>query len=86
MQEKDHFSVMCYSKSVRNVNECDTMHSFFLNTIDNSPDSKCWTMQISVNQVDLQFKLDTGAKVTVITYKALGSPKINQPVKKSLAD
>ena len=42
-------------------------------------------MQISVNQVNLQFKLDTGAEVTAITeqaYKALGSPKTNQPVKK----
>ena len=84
-KRKGHFSVMCYSKSVQNVTECDTMDSFFLNTIDNSPNSKCWTMQISVNQVNLQFKLDTGAEVTAITeqaYKALGSPKTNQPVKK----
>ena len=38
-----------------------------------------------MNQVDLRFKLDTGAEVTAITeqaYKALGSPKISQPVKK----
>ena len=48
-KRKGHFSVMCYSKSVQNVTECDTMDSFFLNTIDNSPNSKCWTMQISVN-------------------------------------
>ena len=48
-KRKGHFSVMCYSKSVQNVTECDTMDSFFLNTIDNSPNSKCWTMQISMN-------------------------------------
>ena len=84
-KRKGHFSVMCYSKSVQNVTECDTMDSFFLNTIHNSPNSKCWTMQISVNQVNLQFKLDTGSEVTAIieqAYKALGSPKTNQPVKK----
>ena len=37
-----------------------------------------------MNDVDLQFKLDTGAEVTAISekaYKALGSPKTNQPVK-----
>ena len=42
-------------------------------------------MQISVNQVNLHFKLDTGAEVTAISekaYKALGSPKTTQPVKK----
>ena len=80
-KKKGHFSVMCYSKSVQNVIESDTMDS----SIDNLPSSKCWTMQILVNQVDLRFKLDTGAEVTAITeqaYKALGSPKINHPVKK----
>ena len=38
-----------------------------------------------MNQVDLYFKLDTGAEVTAISkkgFKALGSPKIEQPVRK----
>lgn len=84
-KKKGHFSVMCYTKPVQNVTESDTMDTFYLNTVDNSPDSKSWTMQISVNQVDLLFKLDTEAEVTAITekaYQALGSPKTTQPVKK----
>ena len=80
-----HFSVMCYTKSVKNIAENETIDSFYLSTIDDSQDSKSWTTQITVNQVDLYFKLDTGAEVTAISekaFKALGSPKIEQPVKK----
>ena len=85
MQEKGHFSIMCYTKAVQKVTEGNTLDSFYLNTIDDSPDSKCWTMQISVNQVNLHFKLDTGVEVTAISekaYKALSSSKTTQPVKK----
>ena len=85
-KKKGHFSIMCYTKAVQKVTEGNTLDSFYLNTIDDSPGSKCWTMQkISVNQVNLHFKLDTGAEVTAISekaYKALGSPKTTQPVKK----
>ena len=41
-------------------------------------------MQISVNHVDLHFKLDTGAEVAGISekaYKGLGLAKTTQPVK-----
>ena len=76
---------MCYTKSVQNIAENETIDSFYLSTIDDSQDSKSWNTQITVNQVDLYFKLDTGAEVTAISekaFKTLGSPKIEQPVKK----
>ena len=83
-KKKGHFSIMCYTKAIQKVTKGNTLNSFYLNTVDDSPDSKCWTMQISVNQVNLHFKMDTGVEVTAISekaYKALGSPKTTQPVK-----
>ena len=85
-KKKGHFSVVCHTKPVQNVSETNqSLDSFFLNTVDGAQDSKSWTTQVSMNQVNLHFKLDTGAEVTAISekaFKALGSPQVQQPTKK----
>ena len=42
-KKKGHFSAMCHTKSVQSVTESDALDSFYLNTVVNAPDSKCWT-------------------------------------------
>lgn len=77
---------MCFTKSVQEISQNElTLDSFYLNTVEDSQDSKSWTTQVTVNQVVLNFKLDTGAEVTAISeqaFKSLGSPELQQPVKK----
>ena len=65
---------MCYTKSVQNIAENETIDSFYLSTIDDSQDGKSWTTQITVNQVDLYFKLDTGVEVTAICLQPDAKP------------
>jgi len=64
--------------------DSSALDSFFLNTVEDSLNSKYWTATIDVNGLEVSFKLDTGAEVTAITEKSLelvGSPKLNQPTR-----
>ena len=69
---KGHFSSQCFSKSVASVNssspssetEYDTA---YLNAVTSGSNAKTWTCEIMVDGQNVPFKIDTGAKVTVIT-------------------
>ena len=72
-KKKGHFKVCCRSKASVNQLSADTPKEgdAFLGTIDTVTDStKSWTTDILLNGQMLQFKVDTGADVTVIPVKS----------------
>ncbi|NRA93585.1 MAG: reverse transcriptase family protein [Psychroserpens sp.] len=79
----NHFEVVCRSKNRyrprpntnRNINEIyeeaeeqfDPYEEFFLNAIDNNLSKDPWRVSVLLNSEDVNFKIDTGADVTVIS-------------------
>ena len=74
---------MC--KTIPNVSELNTectstsdeSDDFFLFTVDNMPSksSDAWTVDLTVNDIPMQFKIDTGADVTAIPPKEFSKLK-----------
>ena len=61
-----HFAKCCATnKSVRSVTIDEEQNKGFLGTIDNK--CKAWTKKFCINNKELNFKIDTGADVTVIS-------------------
>jgi predicted aspartyl protease len=62
-----HFA-KCFAtnKSVRSVTIDEEQNKGFLGTIDNTF-NKAWTKKLCINNKKLNFKIDTGADVTVIS-------------------
>jgi hypothetical protein len=61
-----HFTKCCATnKSVRSVTIDEEQNKGFLGTIDNK--CKAWTKKFCINNKELNFKIDTGADVTVIS-------------------
>ena len=81
---KGHYSSQCFSKTVATVNTTElNLDTAFLGTVRANPGS-LWTTKLLLNQVEISFKLDTGAEVTAIseeTYRRLGRPELQQPSK-----
>ena len=64
-----HFAKCCATnKSVRSVTIDEEQNEGFLGTIDNKF-NKDWTKKFCINNKELNFKIDTGADVTVISDK-----------------
>ena len=62
-----HFAKCCATnKSVRSVTIDEEQNKGFLGTIDNKF-NKAWTKKFCINNKELNFKIDTGADVTVIS-------------------
>ena len=61
-----HFAKCCATnKSVRSDTIDEEQNEGFLGTIDNKF-NKAWTKKLCINNKELNFKIDTGADVTVI--------------------
>ena len=61
----EHFAKCATNKSVRSVTIDEEQNKGFLGTIDNK--CKAWTKKFCINNKELNFKIDTGADVTVIS-------------------
>ena len=62
-----HFAKSCATKkSVRSATIDEEQNEGFLGTIDNKF-NKAWTKKLCINNKELNFKIDTGADVTVIS-------------------
>ena len=88
-KHKGHFAVQCRSKSVAEVGDIPLSEQeyddiAYLNTLG-SQDANYWTCGIQVNGQYVNFKVDTGAKVTVISEdasRALGLDTLQPSTKK----
>ena len=71
-QKKGHFQKMCRTKKVETVStgeeSCDQV---FLGAVESSGES--WKVTLFLNKIPIQFKIDTGAEVSVIP-EALSKP------------
>ena len=80
-KKKGHYEVVCRSaKVIGAVQEEDFL---FLGGISSSEKENPWVTTVKLNQSEIQFKIDTGADVTIIpesTYKTL---KIKPDIKES---
>jgi len=67
--------------------DTSTLHSFFLDTVEDLHNSTYWTATIFINGSAISFKLDTVAEVTAITEQTLellGSPNLSPTHQKTL--
>ena len=88
-KHKGHFAAHCRSKSVAEVTDTPMPEQEFddfayLSTLS-SRDDNVWTCDIQVNGQNVNFKVDTGAEVTVISEdvsKTLGLEALQPPTKK----
>ena len=74
-----------FERSQEVLSKGDTK-AFYLGTIgdDSAVFPKSWNVQLLVDNKEVSFKLDTGAKVTAITeqsYQSIGSPCLQKPQK-----
>ena len=84
--KRGHYERLCRTKSVAEVHGPEPPDDFaYLNTIG-SGQSAMWTVTVSVNGQPTQFKVDTGAEVTVISSAASAQLGITdpQPARKQL--
>ena len=78
MSQKGHYNAQCRTKPISEVSSEMILEEAFLDTISNCQMSS-WFANISVLSRTIQFKLDTGAKVTAISQKTYN----NLPLKKA---
>ena len=74
-QKKGHFQKMCKIKKVEAVSTEGNSEQVFLGAIE-SFSGKAWKVTLFVNDIPIQFKIDTGAEVSVIP-EALSEPFSN---------
>ena len=80
-QRKGHYGSQCFSKNMSEIatTESDAEGSIwdtaFLDTVSNSGE-KTWLISIKVQNIDVKFKLDTGAEVTAISEETFQLLKI----------
>ena len=79
-----HFQSVCRSTAKVGKVHLNSPHvgEAFLGTLTkqgDNPNSSPWAVTVSLNRKPTQFKIDTGAELSVILYKAhreIGSPKL----------
>ncbi len=79
--KQGHFSLQCFSKVPAKLSAVDYT---FLDAVVNGEkkDTLSWMTIITLEQQEVDFKVDTGAAVTVITeqtYQKLGTPPLSRP-------
>ena len=89
--KKGHYQSVCRSKEVNTIElDCSTLDSDnnFLGAVEtNTADKPTWSVTVSINSIDVNFKIDTGADVTVIpksVFKKLNGVEL-QPCCRSLS-
>ena len=89
--KKGHYQSVCRSKGVNTIElDSSTLDSDnnFLGAVEtNTADKPTWSVTVSINSVDVNFKIDTGADVTVIpesVFKKLNGVEL-QPCSRSLS-
>ena len=76
--QKGHYSAQCFSKRVAEVEGESLLGSAYLDSLGSNQTTQ-WTATVKLNDRKIDFKLDTGAKVTVIsteTHKQLQNPRL----------
>ena len=81
--KKGHYGSQCFTKSLAEVESKSALDTAFLGAITNN-ETPIWRVELSLNQQNVEFKLDTGAAVTAIsqeTYKYLRKHQLTSPRK-----
>ena len=83
--KKGHYASCCFSKEVSLLREDDNLKSeeVFLGSLESQGETQ-WHTTVSLNEKNVKFKLDTGAKVTAIseaTFSSLPNTKLKTPSK-----
>ena len=90
-----HFQVVCQTRTVKVVSAEDSDDNSFIGVIEQpesliistvSTGSEPWTVTISLNQVPIEFQIDTGADVSIISEQLFKKLKLLslEPTTKSL--
>jgi len=89
--KKGHYQSVCHSKAVNTIESSsptlDSVNDFLGAVGTNTADEPTWSVTMSLNNVDVKFKIDTGADVTVIpesVFKKLQGVQL-QPCSRSLS-
>ncbi|KAI2646083.1 Retrovirus-related Pol polyprotein from transposon opus [Labeo rohita] len=74
--KRGHYAIVCRTLHVSDVKVVHEQHedSFFLGAITVKDSNDSWTVTLRIQDTDVQFKIDTGADISVIseqTYEAL---------------
>lgn len=95
-KKKNHFGIMCRKYNNRQVNSLqqsgsDSENSLYVGSIDNVGAGQTslnistietWYTKLLINNVEVNFKLDTGAMVNILSLKTFNNLKIPQNVLK----
>ena len=79
--KKGHYQAVCRSARVRQVDTHTDPSDAFLGALGDTADST-WSVTIDINETPMEFHIDTGAEVTVISEEAwrkLGQPALSIP-------
>ena len=84
-KKRGHFSAQCFTHSrTASTHEVSSMDSAYLGTLSGKLESS-WTTVLKVEDIDVQFKLDTGAEVTAIkeeTFRSLRRVHLKESTKR----
>ena len=97
-QKKGHYSARCFSNvpestgaatdTVEVIEETEPAAYLDVDAVNIEGPENSWMITVRVNQIDLTFKLDTGAEVTAIsewTHRLIGKPALLKIVIKILS-
>ena len=80
---KGHYGSVCRSNTALEVQASSDEEEIFLGAVTSNKDS-AWTVNLLLQQKEVQFKMDTGVEVTVISdkvYQTLENIDLNKPTK-----
>lgn len=87
----NHFASQCTSKhnSIHVIDKCDDNDDTDINIdtiVMNKKGLVNWTVDLQINETEINFKIDTGSSVNIITDKQLKETKVSPKIKKSVAN